>query len=60
WFAVPVLRPLLPEDGGSEPVVQLSPGTWYLAIERRGQHLLVQTDDGVRGILRETLGIQRG
>ncbi|MFB6842659.1 hypothetical protein ACFCY7_37465, partial [Streptomyces sp. NPDC056361] len=31
WFAVPEPRPLLPEDGGSEPVVQLSPGTWYLA-----------------------------
>ncbi|WP_328947410.1 hypothetical protein [Streptomyces sp. NBC_00250] len=60
WFAVPDSRPLMPEDGSSEPVDQLSPGTWYLALERQGQHLLVETVEGTRGVLRSTLGIQRG
>lgn len=60
WFAVPVPRPLFPEDGSSAPLAELAPGTWYLAVEQRGQSLIAQTQDGRRGILQDTSGIQRG
>jgi hypothetical protein len=60
WFAVPVTRPLFPEDGGAQPVAELTPGTWYLAVEQRGQTLVAQTQDGRRGVLQDTSGIQRG
>jgi Family of unknown function (DUF5336) len=60
WFAVPVTRPLFGEDGSSGPVAELAPGTWYLAVEQRGQALLAQTQDGRRGLLQDTSGIQRG
>ncbi len=60
WFAVPVNRPLFPEDGGSAPVAELAPGTWYLAVDQRGQQLVAQTQDGRRGVLQDTTGIQRG
>ncbi|MBZ4319006.1 DUF5336 domain-containing protein [Streptomyces huiliensis] len=60
WFAVPVGRPLFPEDGGQTPVAELTPGTWYLAVDQRGQALVAQTQDGRRGVLQDTSGIQRG
>ncbi|EST37196.1 hypothetical protein N566_14325, partial [Streptomycetaceae bacterium MP113-05] len=60
WFAVPVNRPLFAEDGSPNPVAELAPGTWYLAVEQRGQALVAQTQDGRRGVLQDTSGIQRG
>uniref|UniRef100_A0AAU2JQ83 DUF5336 domain-containing protein n=1 Tax=Streptomyces sp. NBC_00049 TaxID=2903617 RepID=A0AAU2JQ83_9ACTN len=61
WFAVPVARPLFAEDGSPSPIAELAPGTWYLAVEQRGQGALIaQTQDGRRGVLNDTSGIQRG
>ncbi|GAB2790214.1 hypothetical protein GCM10027073_23010 [Streptomyces chlorus] len=60
WFAVPVPRPLFPEDGSQTPIAELAPGTWYLAVEQRGPSLVAQTQDGRRGVLQDTSGIQRG
>ncbi|MHB9862243.1 hypothetical protein [Streptomyces sp. YIM S03343] len=60
WFAVPVPRPLFPEDGSQTPIAELAPGTWYLAVEQRGPALVAQTQDGRRGVLQDTSGIQRG
>ncbi|MET9698737.1 hypothetical protein ABZY31_17665 [Streptomyces sp. NPDC006529] len=61
WFAVPVARPLFGEDGSPSPIAELAPGTWYLAVEQRGPSTLVaQTQDGRRGVLNDTSGIQRG
>ncbi|MFE4047841.1 hypothetical protein [Streptomyces sp. YIM B13518] len=60
WFAVPVSRPLFPEDGSPTPIAELAPGTWYLAVEQRGPSLVAQTQDGRRGVLQDTSGIQRG
>ncbi|MDX3849610.1 DUF5336 domain-containing protein [Streptomyces sp. AK02-01A] len=60
WFAVPVARPLYGEDGSPSPIAELAPGTWYLAVEQRGPGLVAQTQDGRRGVLQDTSGIQRG
>ncbi|MEX0171384.1 DUF5336 domain-containing protein [Streptomyces sp. LMG1-1-1.1] len=60
WFAVPVARPLYAEDGSQAPIAELAPGTWYLAVEQRGPALVAQTQDGRRGVLQDTTGIQRG
>ena len=60
WFAVPVPRPLYAEDGSPTPIAELAPGTWYLAVEQRGPSLIAQTQDGRRGVLQDTSGIQRG
>ncbi|MFJ8029556.1 hypothetical protein [Streptomyces sp. NPDC096032] len=60
WFAVPVPRQLFAEDGSSNPIAELAPGTWYLAVEQRGAALVAQTQDGRRGVLQDTSGIQRG
>ncbi|MGP3970975.1 hypothetical protein [Streptomyces sp. 6N223] len=60
WFAVPASRPLYGEDGSPTPVAELAPGTWYLAVEQRGQALVAQTQDGRKGVLQDTSGIQRG
>ncbi|MFI7340310.1 hypothetical protein ACIBUY_20540 [Streptomyces sp. NPDC050085] len=60
WFAVPVPRPLYAEDGSPTPIAELAPGTWYLAVEQRGPGLIAQTQDGRRGVLQDTTGIQRG
>ncbi|MEV8116103.1 DUF5336 domain-containing protein [Streptomyces xiamenensis] len=60
WFAVPAARPLYDENGAPNPVAELAPGTWYLAVEQRGQALVAQTQDGRRGVLQDTSGIQRG
>ncbi|MFJ9705832.1 hypothetical protein [Streptomyces sp. NPDC101234] len=60
WFAVPVSRPLFAEDGSTAPIAELAPGTWYLAVEQRGAALVAQTQDGRRGVLQDTSGIQRG
>ncbi|MEU8466121.1 hypothetical protein [Streptomyces sp. NPDC029003] len=61
WFAVPVARPLFGEDGSPTPIAELAPGTWYLAVDQRGPaSLIAQTQDGRRGVLNDTSGIQRG
>ncbi|WP_329024832.1 MULTISPECIES: hypothetical protein [unclassified Streptomyces] len=60
WFAVPVARQLYNEDGSQAPIAELAPGTWYLAVEQRGSALIAQTQDGRRGVLQDTTGIQRG
>ncbi|MFG2607760.1 hypothetical protein ACGFT2_30075 [Streptomyces sp. NPDC048514] len=60
WFAVPVPRQLFAEDGSAGPIAELAPGTWYLAVEQRGAALVAQTQDGRRGVLQDTSGIQRG
>lgn len=60
WFAVPVARPLYAEDGSGSQIAELAPGTWYLAVEQRGQALIAQTQDGRRGVLQDSTGIQRG
>ncbi|MCX2179573.1 hypothetical protein KV205_03370 [Streptomyces sp. SKN60] len=60
WFAVPAARPLYAEDGSAAPIAELAPGAWYLAVEQRGQALIAQTQDGRRGVLQDTTGIQRG
>ncbi|MEU7425303.1 hypothetical protein [Streptomyces sp. NPDC040750] len=60
WFAVPVPRQLFAEDGSPSPIAELAPGTWYLAVEQRGAALVAQTQDGRRGVLQDTSGIQRG
>lgn len=60
WFAVPVPRPLFPEDGSRTPIAELTPGTWYLAVEQHGPALVAQTQDGRRGVLQDISGIQRG
>jgi hypothetical protein len=60
WFAVPVARPLFAEDGSPSPIAELAPGTWYLAVDQRGPALIAQTQDGRRGVLQDTSGIQRG
>ncbi|NJQ05211.1 hypothetical protein [Streptomyces lonarensis] len=60
WFAVPVQRPLYAEDGSQNTVAELTPGTWYLAVGQSGQELVAQTQDGRRGVLKDTSNIQRG
>jgi Family of unknown function (DUF5336) len=60
WFAVPVPRPLFAEDGTGGQIAELTPGTWYLAVDQRGQALIAQTQDGRRGVLQDSAGIQRG
>ncbi|MEY9842295.1 hypothetical protein [Streptacidiphilus sp. EB103A] len=61
WFAVPAPRALAPEGASDGPSVgELVPGTWYLAIAQRGDALLTQTQEGKRGLLSDTSGIQRG
>jgi hypothetical protein len=61
WFAVPSPRQLAAEDNPAGPAVgELLPGTWYLAVEQRGSALVAQLQDGRRGLLNDTAGIQRG
>lgn len=59
WLLVPEDRPLMPEDGGTEPVGRLDANTWYLAMEARGSALVVQNQYGKRGLLKDTSRIQR-
>ncbi|MFI1249919.1 hypothetical protein ACH4TY_24940 [Streptomyces anulatus] len=61
WFAVPAPRPLYGEAGSLDPVAELVPGVWYLAVERRGVGVVVAYEDGTkRGFILDTSGIQRG
>ncbi|WP_405017151.1 hypothetical protein OHV05_08755 [Kitasatospora sp. NBC_00070] len=61
WFAVPAPRQLAPKDNPvGPPVGELVPGTWYLAIEQRGNSLVAQLQDGSHGLLNDASGIQRG
>ncbi|MFE9610279.1 caspase domain-containing protein [Streptomyces sp. NPDC006012] len=60
WFAVPVPRPVRSEDGSGRIVAKLMPGVWYLALEQRGDSILVRTEDGNSGLLLDTTGIERG
>ncbi|MFD0076458.1 hypothetical protein ACFVIY_28895 [Streptomyces sp. NPDC127166] len=59
WFGVPAPRALQGEDGRLIPLTILDPGIWYLAVGDDGDALVVQTQGGVRGLLRNTNGIQR-
>ncbi|MYS85718.1 hypothetical protein [Embleya scabrispora] len=60
WFAVPEARPLAPTEGLSkEPVATLQTGQWYLAVAPHPGGVLVEVD-GVRGVLSDVSGIQRG
>ncbi|OPC80812.1 hypothetical protein B4N89_07475 [Embleya scabrispora] len=60
WFAVPEARPLAPTEGLSkEPVATLRTGQWYLAVAPHPGGVLVDAD-GVRGVLSDVSGIQRG
>ncbi|MCX5346195.1 hypothetical protein [Streptomyces atratus] len=60
WFAVPNSRPLEGTDDGPASGLELQPGLWYLAVGNTGRGLMVQAQDGWRGILQDTDGIQRG
>lgn len=61
WFAVPSPRQLAPRDNPvGPPVGELVPGTWYLAVEQRGNSLVAQLQDGSHGLLNDASGIQRG
>lgn len=60
WFAVPAPRQLYGEDGSPTPIAELAPGTWYLAVDQHSSGLVAQTQDGRRGVLQDTSGIQRG
>ncbi|KQV05695.1 MULTISPECIES: hypothetical protein [unclassified Kitasatospora] len=61
WFAVPAPRQLAPRDNPvGPPVGELVPGTWYLAVEQRGNSLVAQLQDGSHGLLNDASGIQRG
>ena len=57
---MPVPRPLFAEDGSGGQIAELTPGTWYLAVDQRGPALIAQTQDGRRGLLQDSSGIQRG
>jgi len=59
WFAVPERRPLMSETDGRR-ITELEPGKWYLAFDRQGLALVVQTQDGLRGLLTDTSGLMRG
>ncbi|MFD8320883.1 caspase family protein [Kitasatospora purpeofusca] len=60
WFAVPAARPVYGEDGSLTPIAELVPGIWHLAVGQHGSALVVRTEDGRRGTLYDTTGIQRG
>ncbi|GGY78280.1 serine/threonine-protein kinase [Streptomyces nitrosporeus] len=64
WFAVPTERQLVAEDLSPSVVACLAPGTWYLAVGPyeggNATALIAQTQDGKRGLLWNTEGIQRG
>ncbi|MFJ7157154.1 caspase domain-containing protein [Streptomyces sp. NPDC101118] len=58
WFAVPEPRLLMWEGGTLHSVTELATGVWHLAVERRGDALVAESQDGRRGILLETDGIR--
>lgn len=60
WFAVPDSRPLVGTDGGAVSTIEVEPGSWYLAVGNTVTGLIVQVQDGRRGILQNTDGIERG
>lgn len=57
WFSVPETRPMLDEHTNQEKGV-LNTGVWYLAVAEHPGGLLVEVDN-VRGVLQNTMGIQR-
>ncbi|MYV99384.1 hypothetical protein [Streptomyces sp. SID3343] len=57
WFSVPESRPMLDEHTNQEKGV-LNTGVWYLAVAEHPGGLLVEVDN-VRGVLQNTIGIQR-
>ena len=60
WFAVPEARTLAPTEGlDKTPVATLETGQWYLAVAPHPGGVLVEAD-GVRGVLGDVSGIQRG
>ncbi|MEU3477444.1 serine/threonine-protein kinase [Streptomyces sp. NPDC033754] len=64
WFAVPEERQLVPEDLTPKVLARLAPNTWYLAVGwyqgNNATALIAQTQDGLRGLVWNTEGIQRG
>ncbi|MBV2152203.1 caspase domain-containing protein [Kitasatospora sp. SUK 42] len=60
WLAVPEARRLFGSDGSLEPVGELLPGTWHLAVQSRGDALLVELPDRTQGLLLDTAGLERG
>ncbi|MEU9075725.1 caspase family protein [Kitasatospora sp. NPDC048538] len=61
WFVLPLEHhPLMAEDGSDRRVGVLEAGRCYLALQHRGQGLLVQASATARGLLRTTHGVRRG
>ncbi|MEU7428071.1 hypothetical protein [Streptomyces sp. NPDC040750] len=65
WFAVAKPSPVFSLRGGAQPIAELVPGVWYLAVGQLGPGLIVQTDStkipgGREGLLLDLVGIQRG
>ena len=61
WFAVPETRAIAPVDGGGDGSARsLVPGTWYLAVARRGDGLVARSADGVEGLLADTVDLEIG
>ncbi|HJH13531.1 MAG TPA: hypothetical protein K8U86_07750 [Brevibacterium ravenspurgense] len=58
WFAVPEPRTAVEASG--QPVFQLEPGKWILALEDNGDTFTVQSEDGQIGELRNIHGVERG
>ena len=58
WFAVPEPRTAVEASG--QPVFQLEPGKWILALADNGDTFTVQSEDGRIGELRNVHGVERG
>lgn len=59
WFAVSERRTAVDPTTG-QPMFELHPGQWILALQDRGREFVVQSSDGRIGVLRELAGIERG
>lgn len=58
WFAVDEPKAVLDERTGGF-LYNIEPGTWFLALQDRGQDFIVQNSDGRVGVLRELGSIER-
>jgi hypothetical protein len=58
WFAVSQPRTAVDASTG-QPLFNLEPGQWILALQDRGQEFVVQSPDGRVGVLRDLSGIER-
>ncbi|WP_166983506.1 hypothetical protein [Paramicrobacterium fandaimingii] len=59
WVWSPHPRPVVDETTGA-PVFDIGPDAWALAVEDRGEALVVRHDDGRVGILNDVDGLTRG